>query len=106
MPYFINIGRFKGLKGVMGARGWHIWRRKNTVHVRWGAIEVRNRYPKQFIWVRGSLTKKWRSKTVEAAKKAMQQRINEKKSERRANGDKAYQKLPSGQMIRMSPETG
>jgi len=34
MPYFINVGQFKQLKGGMGARGWHIWRRKNIVHVR------------------------------------------------------------------------
>jgi hypothetical protein len=98
MPYFINIGRFKALKNIMGARGWHIWRRRTTVHVRFGKIEVRNR-SKQFIWASAQPPQQFRKSTVEAAKKEMQRRIKEKQAKRRANGDPAYQKLPPGQKI-------
>ena len=104
MPYFINVGRFSQLKGIMGARGWHIWRRKKTVYVRWGPIEVRNRYPKQFLWASKTTPIKISKGTVEAAKADVTKRIKEKESETRANGDRAYQKLPRGQKIRERPE--
>jgi hypothetical protein len=99
MPYFINVGRFKALKGGMGARGWHIWRRAKIVSVRFGPIEMRNRYPKRFIWAAESMPKRFTKSTVEAAKREMQRRIDEKEGERRANGDKAYERLPAGQKI-------
>jgi hypothetical protein len=99
MPYFINIGLFKGLKSGLGARGWHIWRKGKAINVCFGPIEVRNRYPKRFTWAAGPTKQKFSKSSVEAAKKEMQRRIGEKQSERRANGDKAYQKLPAGQKI-------
>ena len=99
MPYFINVGQFKQLKGGMGARGWHIWRTKNIVHVCWGPIEVRNRYPKRFLWASLPTTQTWPKRSVEAAKEDVRKRINEKKGERRANGDKAYQQLTRGHKI-------
>jgi hypothetical protein len=100
MPYFINIGRFKGLKGVMGARGWQIWRIGKTVNLRFfGPIELRNRYPKLFTWAAKPTVQRWSKSTIEAAKKEIRKRIQEKESECRANGDKAYQKLPRGQKI-------
>jgi hypothetical protein len=106
MPYFINVGRFKGLKGVMGARGWHISRRMKNVSVRWGPIEVRNGRPKRIIWAGRPTVEEWPMRTVEAVKRETRRRISEKQSERRANGDKAYQKLPHGQKIRARPRPG
>jgi hypothetical protein len=103
MPYFINIGRFNALKGVMGARGWYIGRTGTTVHVSWGPIEVRNYYPKRFVWAARPTAQTFKKSTVEAAKKEMQRRLAEKQGERRANGDKAYQRLPPGQKILDKP---
>src|SRR4051812_21724481 len=50
MAYFISVGRFKGLKGGIGSRGWQIWRRGKVVIVRWGPIEILNGYPKRIFW--------------------------------------------------------
>jgi hypothetical protein len=103
VPDFINIGRFKGLNGVfMGARGWRIRRRRKTIYICWGPVEVRNRYPRQFTWG-GKTEIDWTESSVEAAKEEVRRRIAEKQSEHRPKGDKPYRRLPPGQGIRESP---
>jgi hypothetical protein len=99
MPYFINVGVFKGLKSGVGARGWRVWRREKVIHVHFGPIEVSDRYPKRFRWARGPTKQKFSERSIEAARKEMQRRIDEKRSKRRANGDKEYQELPPGHRI-------
>jgi hypothetical protein len=59
MPYFINVGVFKGLKSGLGARGWHVWRQKKTIHVHFGPIHVSDRYPKRLTWAAGPTKEKF-----------------------------------------------
>jgi hypothetical protein len=99
MPYFINVGRFEDLKGVIGSRGWHIWRRGRTVHVRWGAIEIDGRKVKRFHWAGTPVLKSITHRTEQAAMDDVVARIHEKTADSRQNAHHPYQKLPTGQKI-------
>jgi hypothetical protein len=105
VAYYISVGRFEKLNGTMGARGWHIWRTKDVVNVRWGPIGVQGRYPTRFLRA-ANPTAQGAKRTVEAAEKEVKRRIQEKEGERRANGDRAYQKLPRGSRIFSHPTWG
>ena len=48
MPYFVRVGAIRSNLSGVGARGYHIFRRKRKVIVRSGAIEVRARA--RFFW--------------------------------------------------------
>lgn len=91
MPYFVRVGAFRGNVSGVGARGYHIFRKAQTVTVRWGAIEARP--GARFYW-RYTSEKVFRFRSVAAAASWHAAEIK-----RRSNREH-YSRLPSGQSIR------
>jgi hypothetical protein len=99
MTQFFSVGRFKGLKGGIGSRGWQVWRKDRSVWVRWGPIEISRGYPKQFRWAAENQPKKYKFETTAAAKEFCRRRIKQKLTGKLGSRDGVYQSLPKGQRI-------
>ena len=91
MPYFVRVGAFRGNASGVGARGYHIFRRRRKVIVRWGRIDVRP--GARFHW-RGITEKPFSFGSERAAITWLAAEIS-----RRVSREK-YSRLPKGQRIR------
>jgi hypothetical protein len=97
MPYFIKIGVFAKLKGKLGSRGWHIWRRRNFVQWKFGPVEIINARSKHVRWAAvPTMDRPKQFRSDEEAASYMQKKMLEKE---RGDGDGSYQRLPRGKRI-------
>lgn len=91
MPYFVKIGAVPGNASGVGARGYHLFRRKSRITTVWGPVEVRP--GRRFYWVFTTQHKILPCGSVSAAVRQMATLIEERTTKR------GYSRLPPGARI-------
>ena len=74
MPYFIKIGFIEGNISGYGQRGYHCFRRGNTLVRRWGAVEAHRSY--KVHWRSKPQEKQQQFPNARAARAALDKRIS------------------------------
>jgi hypothetical protein len=92
MPYFVKVGAVPENASGVGARGYHLFRRKSRVVTVWGPIEVRP--VRRFYWAFTTQHKIFRCGSVAAAMQRLATLIEERTTKR------GYSRLPPGAKIR------
>jgi hypothetical protein len=91
MPYLINVGPRPENESGFGSRGYHIYRRANTVIWKWGQVEVIPGRKGRTFWKyfkQKNIFHRSKKKAVDALEKKLVALV-----------DKGYDQLPVGVMI-------
>ena len=93
MSYLTNIGLQPRNQSGVGARGYHVFRRRLTVSTRWGRVLVLPGQIPQFKWATTPRLNRKRFSSLDAAMRCL--RSIQKRKEGRG-----YRRLPKGQRIK------
>jgi predicted DNA-binding WGR domain protein len=98
MAHMIRIGRIDENVSGVGSRGYVVRRTGTTVVVEFGKIEATGSGKTKFRWFRAPKPRKFRFKSVAAARAEVRSRVEAQLKPTKSGG---YQKLPSGSKILM-----